>query len=348
MIEIDPDGSLTDVSGISVGHHHRVGRGWRTGTTVILAVNGATAGVDVRGGGPGTRETDLLRPENLIQQVHGICLTGGSAFGLAAADGVMAHLESRGIGLPIGNLAGAVVPIVPAAVIFDLARGGQLSNRPDREFGIRAARAARRSPEANGSVGAGVGAIAGGLQGGIGSASTRLSCGIVVAALAVVNAAGSVIDRATALPWESTAHRLRRPSRPDRELLIGLTSAAAPSEPAPTLNTTIGVVATTARLSKAECTKVASVSHDGMARAIRPVHSMFDGDTIFALATGIDELPAEATTGFRTEGTRPAVLNDILEAAALCFAAACTQAVLSATSVGGPLAYRDVCPSAFR
>ncbi len=347
MSDIDPAGSLTDVAGISVGHHHRIGRGWRTGTTVVLAVNGATAGVDVRGGGSGTRETDLLRPENLIQQVHGICFTGGSAFGLAAADGVMAYLESRGIGFPIGNLAGAVVPIVPAAVIFDLARGGQLTNRPDRVFGVRAARAARRSPEANGSVGAAAGAIAGGLQGGIGSASTRLSSGIVVAALAVVNAAGSVIDRATGLPWESTAHRLRRPSRSDRELLIGLTAAAG-ARPAPTLNTTVGVVATTARLSKAECTKVASVSHDGMARAIRPVHSMFDGDTIFALATGIDELPAEATTGFRTEGTRPAVLNEVLEAAALCFAVACTQAVLSATSVGGPLAYRDVCPSAFR
>jgi len=350
---VDPGGSLTDVAGISVGHYERIGRGWRTGTTAIIARDGATAGVDVRGGGPGTRETDLLRPENLIQQVHGICLTGGSAFGLAAAEGMMGWLESKGIGFPIGQLPGTVVPIVPGAVIFDLGRGGVIANRPTPDFGSRAARAARRTPEANGAVGAGAGAIAGGLQGGVGSASTRLPSGIVVAALAVVNAAGSVIDRSTGLPWERAAHRLRRPSRPERDLLLAVTAPPTPptngdSLNISSLNTTIGVVATTARLSKAECTKVASVTHDGMARAIRPVHSMFDGDTVFALATGIDELPDESTTGFRTEGTRPAVLNTILEAAALCFAAACTQAVVSATSTGGPLAYRDLCPSAFR
>lgn len=352
---VDSSGSLTDVAGISVGHYERVGRGWRTGTTAIIARDGATAGVDVRGGGPGTRETDLLRPENLIQQVHGVCLTGGSAFGLAAAEGVMAWLESKGIGFPIGQLPGTVVPIVPGAVIFDLGRGGVIANRPTPDFGLRAARAARRTAEANGAVGAGAGAIAGGLQGGVGSASSVLDSGTVVAALAVVNAAGSVIDRSTGLPWETGAHRLRRPSRTERDLLLEVTtppaSPAPPSAadgPAGSLNTTIGVVATTARLSKAECTKLASVTHDGMARAIRPVHSMFDGDTVFALATGIDELPDESSTGFRTEGTRPAVLNTILEAAALCFAAACTQAVVSAASIGGPLAYRDLCPSAFR
>ena len=349
---VDPTGSLTDVAGISVGHYARIGRGWRTGTTAIIAREGATAGVDVRGGGPGTRETDLLRPENLIQQVHGVCLTGGSAFGLSAAEGMMAWLEAKGIGFPIGQLPGTVVPIVPGAVIFDLGRGGVIGNRPTPEFGSRAAGAARRTAEANGAVGAGAGAIAGGLQGGLGSASTVLGAGIVVAALAVVNAAGSVIDRSTGLPWETGAHRLRRPSRADRDLLLEVTAppipAAADDSGTGSLNTTIGVVATTARLSKAECTKLAAVTHDGMARAIRPVHSMFDGDTVFALATGIDELPDESSTGFRTEGTRPAVLNTILEAAALCFAAACTQAVVSATSIGGPLAYRDLCPSAFR
>jgi len=262
----------------------------------------------------------------------------------------MGFLESKGIGFPIGQLPGTVVPIVPGAVIFDLGRGGVIANRPTADFGSRAARAARPTPEANGAVGAGAGAIAGGLQGGVGSASTLLASGIRVAALAVVNAAGSVVDRSTGLPWESAAHRLRRPSRSDRDLLVEVTTPPEPPthDSAGTLNTTIGVIATTARLSKAECTKVASVTHDGMARAIRPVHSMFDGDTVFALATGFDELPDESTTGFRTEGTRPAVLNTILEAAALCFAAACTQAVVSATSIGGPLAYRDLCPSAFR
>jgi L-aminopeptidase/D-esterase-like protein len=342
VLRADPNGSLTDVPGVRVGHYHRIAKGWRTGTTVVVTPHGATAGVAVRGGGPGTRETDLLDPQNVIQQVHAICLTGGSAYGLAAAGGVMRWLEAKGIGFEIPNPPGTVVPIVPAAVIFDLGRGGVVSHRPDDEFGFRAARAARATPEANGAVGAGAGAVAGLLQGGVGSASVTLEDGIVVAALAVVNAAGSVIDRSTGLPWETGAHRLRRPSAADRELLLEVTSPPAP----PPLNTTIGVVATSARLTKAECAKVASVSHDGLARAIRPVHSMFDGDTIFALATGVHELPDTATVGFRTEGTRPTVLNSILDAAAQCFAAACTQAIVAAVSIGGPLAYRDVCPSA--
>ncbi|CAB4898156.1 unannotated protein [freshwater metagenome] len=345
-LTVDPRGSLTDVPGIAVGHYQRNGRGWRTGTTAIIAPAGATAGVDVRGGGPGTRETDLLRPENLVQQVHGICLTGGSAYGLAAANGVMHWLESRSIGFSVGTQAHQIVPIVPAAVIFDLGRGGDFTRRPDDEFGRRAASRARRAPEANGAVGAGLGAIAGGLQGGVGSASVRLDSGVVVAALAVVNAAGSLIDPSTGLPWEHAAHRLRRPTSSERAALRSVYPPTPPATPS-SLNTTIGVIATTARLSKAECTRVAGVAHDGMARAIRPVHSMFDGDTVFALATGFDELPAAASTGFRTEGSRPAVLNRILDAAALCFAAACTQALLSADSVGGPPSYRDLCPSLF-
>jgi L-aminopeptidase/D-esterase-like protein len=346
-LRVDPAGSLTDVAGIRVGHHHRVGRGWRTGTTAILTPAGATAGVDVRGGGPGTRETDLLRPENLVQQVHGICLTGGSAYGLAAAHGVMRWLEAGGNGFSVGQEPHQIVPIVPGAVIFDLGRGGAFTNRPDESFGHRAAAAARARPEANGSVGAGAGAMAGGLRGGLGSASCTLEDGIVVAALAVVNAAGSVLDPDTALPWETAGFRLRRPSRDDRAALAAALEAARPPQPQP-LNTTIGVVATTARLTKAECTKISAVAHDGMARAIRPVHSMFDGDTVFTLATGVDELPDAANTGFRSEGTRPAALNRILDAAAQCFAAACTQALLSATSIDAVLAYRDLCPTAFR
>ncbi len=343
---VDPAGSLTDVTGVLVGHHQRVGRGWRTGTTAIIVPDGATAGVDVRGGGPGTRETDLLRPENLVHQVNAICLTGGSAYGLAAAHGVVRWLEAQGRGFRVGPDAHQIVPIVPAAVIFDLGRGGNFANRPTDDFGWRAASRARRSAEANGAVGAGTGAVAGGLQGGVGSASVRLPNGCMVAALAVVNAAGSLIDHSTGLPWESHAHRLRRPNRSDRAGLIAATTAARPTPPP--LNTTIGVVATSARLSKAECTKVAAVAHDGMARAIRPVHSMFDGDTVFALATGDFELPDPSSVGFRTESGRPAELNLILDAAALCFAAACTQALVSARSIGGPLAYRDLCPSALR
>jgi L-aminopeptidase/D-esterase-like protein len=166
-----PVGSITDVEGISVGHHQRTGRGWRSGTTAVLTLAGATPGVDVRGGGPGTRETDALRPENLIDRIHAICLTGGSAYGLATADGVVAWLEQRGIGFPVGAEPSDVVPVVPTAVIFDLARGGRFGNRPDPGFGRRAAQRATVRQRSWGSCGAGTGAVAGGIQGGIGTAS---------------------------------------------------------------------------------------------------------------------------------------------------------------------------------
>lgn len=350
--KIDVGGCITDVTGVSVGHSRRIGRGWRTGTTVVLVPNGATAGVDVRGGGPGTHETDLLRPENLIEHVHAICLTGGSAYGLAAATGVMLELERRGIGFPVGSTGNRVVPIVPAAVIFDLGRGGRFEHRPDVAFGIKATAAAARSRTcATGTEGAATGAVSAGLQGGIGTASTRLDDGTVVGALAVVNSLGSVIDPTTGLPWESpSAHGLRRPLAIDRvRLRAHLDAARVPLSPGPdepgSLNTTIGVVATSARLTKAQCTKFASVAHDGMARAIRPSHTMFDGDTVFGLATatgaGCDLTGhADRSTNLR--------LNQILEAGAACFAAACTSAVISATSwAGGPPSYRDLCPSAW-
>ncbi len=305
----------------------------------MLLPPGTVGGVDVRGGGPGTRETDLLHPTATVSEVHAICLTGGSAYGLAAATGVMTYLEGRRIGFRVGPTEHEVVPIVPAAVIFDLGRGGRFDNRPDAEFGRRAATAARAQPAANGAVGAGTGARAHGLQGGVGSASKLVANetwadGIVVAALAVVNSSGSVIDRDTGLPWMPGDARLRRPSTADRGVLQAHLESATPA-----LNTTIGVVATTAHLTKAECSRVATVAHDGLARAIRPVHSMLDGDTIFAVATGRDELPADRA--------RNAMLNAILAAAADCFAVACTNAIVSAESTGGSLAYRDLCPSAF-
>jgi len=350
-----PFGSITDVDGIRVGHHQRVGRGWQTGTTVVFAPDGATPGVDVRGGGPGTRETDALAPHNLIEQIHAICLTGGSAYGLAAADGVMAWLEERALGFtvgPPGSGPANVVPIVPAAVIFDLGRGGNFGHRPDAGFGRRAVANARRAQARWGSVGAGAGAAAGGLQGGVGTASTTVqlprpdgqpphesrTVDVVVGALAVVNANGSPIDRRTGLPWESPG--LARPSAVERRGLLEVLDAARP----PRLNTTIGVVATSARLTKAEVGKVASVAHDGLARAVRPAHSMVDGDTIFGLATGDVDLTS-APSRLQGAGTRNAELNLLLAAAADVFAAACTHAVLSATSIGERSSYLDLCPT---
>ena len=338
------DGSIGDVPGVQVGHVTARRRGWRTGTTVVLSAAGAVGGVDVRGGGPGTHETDLLRPENLVHHVHAICLTGGSAYGLAAVAGVMSELERRGIGFPVGAppMTG-VVPIVPAAVIYDLGRGGVFANRPDAEFGARATQAAGRSrgPVAEGAVGAGTGAVAGSLQGGVGTASVTLPDGTVVGAIAVVNAVGAVIDPASGLPWMPSAHRLRRPTPTDRTALAArLEAVRAP------LNTTIGVVATSMPLSKAECSKMAGVAHDGMARAIRPSHTMFDGDTVFALSTGSG---APAPTDAVAARARAVELNAVFEAGAHCFAIACTRAIVEARSVaGGPPAYRDLCPSAYR
>jgi len=341
---VNKTGCLSDVLGIRVGHASRSSRGWATGTTVVLLPPGTVGGVDVRGGGPGTRETDLLHPTATVSEIHAICLTGGSAYGLAAATGVMDYLESRRIGFRVGPEPHAVVPIVPAAVIFDLGRGGQFGNRPDTDFGRRAAAAARAAPATQGAVGAGTGARAHGLQGGVGSASVTIridldnvgSVSIVVAALAVVNSSGSVIDGATGMPWMAGGLRLRRPNTTDLSVLRAYLSDATPA-----LNTTIGVVATTASLTKAECSRLATVAHDGLARAIRPVHSMLDGDTIFAVATGRDPL---APAGDRA---RNALLNSLLIAAADCFAVACTNAITFAEGNGQALTYRDLCPSAF-
>ncbi len=338
-----PFGSITDVAGITVGHHQRTGRDWQTGTTVVLANNGATPGVDVRGGGPGTRETDALDPKNLVRTIHGICLTGGSAYGLAAADGVMAWLEAQGLGFPLGD---EVIPVVPAAVIFDLGRGGKFANRPDASFGFRAARNARRHQRNWGSHGAGTGARSGGLQGGVGTASTivkitagapcELDTEISVGAIAVVNSIGSTINVATGLPWEPSGLGMRRVGADERRELV---AQVAPASGDVGLNTTIGVVATSAQLDKAEAAKLASVAHDGLARAIRPAHGMTDGDTVFALATGADHL---------SESARIGQFNAILSAAADAFAAACTHAVLAATTLGNAPAYRDLVPAAWK
>jgi L-aminopeptidase/D-esterase-like protein len=343
-------GALTDVAGVRVGHHQRTGRGWQTGTTVVLVPTGAVVSVDVRGGGPGTRETDALDARNLVDRVHAVCLSGGSAYGLAAADGVMAHLERRRLGVRVGPDPAHVVPVVPTAVIFDLGRGGVFGNRPTAEFGARAAAAARSSGVRRGSVGAGTGARAGGLQGGVGMASTRVELEdttITVAALAVVNASGSVIDGGSGLPW-CPPSRLRRPTANERAVLAGVASPPPDRDQAPPMNTTIGVVATDAALSRPEAGRLAQSAHDGLARAVRPAHLLTDGDTIFGLATGSLPLPPSNADLLRHASSRTGVLNRLFAAAAEVFAAASSDAVLTARTVGSSPAYREVCPTAFR
>ncbi|MQA62860.1 MAG: hypothetical protein GEU86_15525 [Actinophytocola sp.] len=332
---------MTDVGGVYVGHEDRIGDGWATGTTVVLAPDGAVGGVDCRGGAPGTRETDLLAPENLVQQVHGICLSGGSAYGLAAADGVMRWLAERSHGFPVGAQPHEVVPIVPGAVIFDLPLG-EWGNRPDAGFGYRACEAAATGPVTQGCVGAGAGAKVGALKGGIGTASTRVAAAgtsFTVGALAVVNAHGEAVDYATGRPWSAEDELAGEfaVTWPDR-------TAEKPTGGGTSLNTTIGVVATDAALTKAECQRLAMSAQDGLARAVRPSHSMFDGDTVFGLATGAAELPQ--TEGPFAVPMRAAVLDELCAAAATAFARAVVHSVLSATAVCATPAYRDVWPGA--
>lgn len=282
-----PAGGLTDVAGLRVGHFTDTRR--PTGCTVVLAEAGAVCGVDVRGGAPGTRETDLLDPVNSVQQVHAVVLSGGSAFGLDAATGVVRYLEEKGIGFPVGI---GRVPIVPAAILFDLGVG-DWTIRPDAKAGYAAARDAATGPVAEGCVGAGAGATVGKLRGlgramkgGLGTASLRLPGGAVVAALVAVNAVGDVVDPDTGRPL---AGLRTEDGRSLRGTLAALLAGETAGRPLPGENTSIGVVATNARLDKAQATKVAQMAHDGLARAIRPVHTPWDGDTIFALSTG--ELP---------------------------------------------------------
>lgn len=275
---------LTAIDGIRVGHFTLAEK--PTGCTVILVEKGATGGVDVRGSAPGTRETDLLDPMNLVEQVHAVVLSGGSAFGLDSASGVMRYLEERKVGFPFG---GAYVPIVPAAVLFDLPIAGKPMIRPDATCGYEAAKSAGTGTIAEGSVGAGAGAtvgkFAGGgrpMKGGIGTASITLPSGLTVAAIVAVNAGGDIID-------PSNGRIVAGARAADGETLIDARVAmrsGALERPRPGENTTIGVVATNATLTKAQAKKIASMAHDGFARTIVPAHTMGDGDTIFAIATG--------------------------------------------------------------
>ncbi|MGW2647102.1 P1 family peptidase [Streptomyces sp. NPDC001393] len=323
--------AITDVAGVRVGHATRSGDGWLSGTTVVLAPEGgAVVAVDVRGGGPGTRETDALDPRNVVQRVDAVVLTGGSAYGLDAASGVMAWLEERQRGVRVGPDPAHVVPVVPAACVFDLGRGGDFRARPDAATGRAAVEAAAASTPgarvAEGCVGAGTGAVAGPVKGGVGTASTVLDSGITVAALVVVNAAGSVIEPGTgALYGELCQGRVEYPEERVHEAARRRLAETAATHAPPPLNTTLAVVATDANLSKAQAQKLAGTAHDGIARAVRPVHLMNDGDTVFALSTG-----ARALAG------HPLELNAILAAGADAVTRAIVRGVRAAESVDGP------------
>jgi L-aminopeptidase/D-esterase-like protein len=278
-------GGLTAVSGVTVGHHTLSER--PTGCTVVLVMGGAVGSGDVRGAAPGTREFVLLDPVNTIQEVHGIVLAGGSAFGLAAAQGTQRFLEERGIGYDVGD---ARVPIVPSAILYDLGVGGRPDIRPTADCGYRAAEAATADPVVEGNVGAGAGATVGKLLGraramkaGIGSAAISTPEGLVVAALVAVNAVGDIIDPATGAVVAGATTADGRGMIDIRTLLRrgSLAEGGRPGE-----NTTLAVVATNAQLDKAQVNKVAQMAHDGLARTIYPVHTPLDGDAVFALATG--------------------------------------------------------------
>jgi putative pantetheine hydrolase len=327
-------GSITDVPGLAVGHAHRGGDGWLTGVTVVLPPAGTVGAVDVRGGGPGTHETDALAPGTLVDHVDAVVLTGGSAYGLVAAHGVQAWCEEQGRGFVAGQ--GRVVPIVPAAALFDLGRGGDWANRPDAALGRQAVAAC--SPQvATGVVGAGTGAVLarGLLKGGIGTASLRLPGGVVVGALVAANAAGSPCasdGTLYAAPFVDDASLRPRVPRADDVGLAGYEAGATPP-----VSTTLAVVATNARLDVAATRRAASSGHDGLARALRPVHTLFDGDTVFALSTQeVDAAgAADAVPGWPgARGT--AGVAAVQAAAADAVMLAVLDAVLSARGVRTP------------
>ncbi|AJT41688.1 P1 family peptidase [Psychromicrobium lacuslunae] len=299
-------GQLTDVPGVLVGQAERIGEGWLTGVSVVIPPAGSIGAVDVRGGGPGTHETDALDPTTLVPTVDAVALTGGSAYGLAAAHGVMRWCEEQGRGFEV---LGGRVPIVPAAAIFDLGRGGDFSLRPDSELGYQAAQDANTGQVRRGNVGAGTGATLGRgiFKGGVGTASVRmrgLNSEVVIGALVVVNALGHPLGA--------------------DETLRNLDSV-------PGLNTTLAVVASNARLSPAQAKRTSVAAHAGMARALAPIHTLLDGDTIFTLATGELEL----------KGQGPADVIPLVELqslAAVAVQAAIEDAIAAAETITTPVA----------
>lgn len=309
-----PSNTLTDVQGFLVGHVTDLDAA--TGCTVIICPKGTVGGVDVRGGAPGTRETDLLNPHNRVEEVTAVVLSGGSAYGLAAADGVMRYLEEHHLGYRTRN--GLIVPIVPAAILFDLGIGDS-KVRPDAAMGYEACVNAAPHAVQQGNVGAGTGAICGAMRGlayatkgGLGSASIEVVQGLWVAALVAVNAVGDVIDE---------NGKIMAGLRGENGEFVGMLEAIkAFANQVPAIekeNTVIGVIATNAKLSNAHCQKVAQMAHDGIARAVNPAHTMFDGDTIFALASCEKEADTTLIGAYAAEVMAQAIRNAIRHAASL-------------------------------
>jgi len=318
--------TITDVPTIKVGH--TTNEEALTGCTVVLCEDGAVGGVDQRGGAPGTRETDPMQPMHLVQKAHAIVLAGGAAFGLEAATGVVRYLEERGIGFDVQV---AKVPIVPAAILFDLGIGDAVV-RPDAAMGYAACQAADDGPVAEGNVGVGTGATVGNIMGlkqamkaGLGTASIDLGEGLVVGAIVAVNAFGDVIDPQTGRIMAG-ARSLDGTGFADTLAVMKSLVGKTILEFAGPKDTVIGVVATNARLNKEEANKVAQMAHDGLARTVRPAHTMFDGDTLFALATGDIE----------------ADVNTVGAYAAKVMAEAIVRAIKTAEGVAGLPAWRDL------
>ncbi len=328
-----PTNSITDVPGLKVGHYTRSDSGYRSGTTVIRTENFATAGYSQLGGAPGTKETDLLKPGGLVRGVNAIVLSGGSAYGLDAATGVMRWMEEHNFGVPVG---GGVVPIVPAAILMDLGRGGDFKKRPDADFGYKAAAAASNDPIKSGRIGVGMGA-----GWGMGTASVKLSNGYTVAAIVGLNPAGSPVDPHTCLPYGAflelgNEFNLVKPSA--QECQAAATGRGGPNDGSDhaVTNTTIALVATDAPLLDLEASRMAEIANAGLARSIRPIHNIGDGDTVFGLAT----------TAFTTQlGT--ADLQAIFNAAADVLGRAVVHAVVESQQVGNSrVGYCQQYPSA--
>jgi L-aminopeptidase/D-esterase-like protein len=331
MVQTGKYNAVTDVEGLLVGNYTDPEA--LSGVSVVICSEGAIAGVDVRGSAPGTRETDLLQPGNLVEKVQAVVLSGGSVYGLAASDGVVRWLSEHGFGFPLDG--SHVAPIVPAAALFDLGRGKSFIPPISADWGKKACLAAGSEALPQGCVGAGTGALSGAIKGGLGTASMLMASGITVGALVAVNSLGTVIDPGTGRPWEI---RLELDGEfaehGNRSVVLPKASGKAPAQ-----NTTIGLVATDAALSKVQARKVAQMAHDGLARAIRPAHTMFDGDTLFCLATGKRELSNEPGVFIAAQAQ---AINELGHSAADCISRAIIHGILSAHSLNGMIAFRDL------